>query len=74
MVETSIKQFAARYVTISHEEGHEFEFEAHAMNRTHPVRLFAERWKNKRLPLNANVCRLAARTIAEQRFRDGGLI
>lgn len=74
MAETTIKIFFARHVTVAHADGHEFIFEAVATNTVIPSKLFAERWKNKRLPLNANACRQAARIVAEQRFRERGLI
>lgn len=61
-------------MTVAVDDGHEFEFEAPQGAAAHPAKLFAERWKHRRLPLNAPLCRQAARDVAEARFRDQGLI
>lgn len=67
-----VQQSNRKCVTVSVADGHEFEFEA--SRDAHPARLFAERWKHRRLPLNATLCREAARDAAEARFRAQGLI
>jgi hypothetical protein len=44
------------------------------LGETKGAKLFAEKWKNRRLPLNAIACRQAARGAAEDRMRQIGLI
>ena len=69
-----VQQSNRKCVTVAVADGHEFEFEAPRDATLHPARLFAERWKHRRLPLNATLCRQVARAVAEARFRDQGLI
>ena len=69
-----VQQSSRQCVTVAVAGGHEFEFEAPREFAAHPARLYAERWKHRRLPLNAAVCRQVARAAAEARFRDQGLI
>lgn len=71
MPEATITRSAKRLVTVAHVDGHEFEF---GIGNTSATKLYFERWKNKRLPLNAVLCREAARRAAEQCFRENGLI
>lgn len=61
-------------VVVAVADGHEFEFEAPRGTAVASAKLFAERWNHRRLPLNAALCRQAARAVAEARFRDQGLI
>ena len=70
---TNVKQ-VGRYVTVAHARGHEFLFVAERVNEARTTKLFAENWCNGRLPLDAHACRRDARVVAEQRFRDSGLI
>ena len=74
MAEARVKESIARCVTVSHINGHEFDFEAIVVEESKAARLYAERWKNRRLPLDAILCRQAARVVAEQRLREHGLI
>ncbi len=69
-----VQQSNRTCVTVAVADGHEFEFQAPREPAAHPAKLFAERWKHRRLPLNAALCRQAARAVAEARFRDQGLI
>lgn len=69
-----VQQLNRNCVTVAVADGHEFEFEVSRSSKVDPARLFAERWKHRRLPLNAAVYRQAARAVAEARFRDQGLI
>lgn len=69
-----VQQSSRQCVTVAVADGHEFEFEVSPHAAVLPARLFAERWKHRRLPLNAALCRQAARAVAEARFRDQGLI
>ncbi len=60
MEATIVRRLTPRCVTVAHAAGHEFDFEAGPSG----ARLYAARWKNKRLPLDADRCRRIAASVA----------
>ena len=63
-----------RTVTVSLSDGSEFDFEVTEVAGTRSVHLYAERWINRRLPLNAETTRHIAHAVAEQKLSRAGLI
>ena len=59
------RRITRRCLTVADPNGHEFDFEAAS-----PPRLYAVRWKNNRLPLDADRHREAAATLALSAFAD----
>lgn len=59
------RRLTSRCLTVADPCGHEFDFEAAS-----PVKLYAVRWKNNRLPLDAEQRREAAASLARATFAD----
>lgn len=60
-----VRRLTTRSVTVAHPAGHEFDFETGPSG----PKLYATRWKNSRLPLDAAACRIIAAELADLELR-----